>query len=57
MAEVKRTYYNNGELESEVFVINGKRNGNYKEYHENGQLMEICSYIDGKKNGEILSLS
>ena len=27
MAEVKRTYYHNGKLESEVFVINGKKNG------------------------------
>ena len=57
MAEVKRTYYNNGELESEVFLLNGKRNGEYKEYHMNGQLYWICSYIDDKLYGEIQSLS
>lgn len=27
MAEVKRTYYINGALESECFEINGKKNG------------------------------
>ena len=30
MAEVRRTYYETGELESEVFVINGKLNGEQK---------------------------
>jgi antitoxin component YwqK of YwqJK toxin-antitoxin module len=49
MAEVKRTYYMNGELESEVFEINGKRNGEYKSYHENGELHVICSYENGIK--------
>ena len=50
MAEVKRTYYESGELESECFEINGKKNGEYKEYYEDGQLYIICSYIDGKTN-------
>ena len=27
MAEVVKTYYKNGQLETEVFVINGKHNG------------------------------
>jgi antitoxin component YwqK of YwqJK toxin-antitoxin module len=27
MAEVRKTYYESGELESEVFKINDKRNG------------------------------
>ena len=43
MAEVKRTYYPSGKLQSEVFDINGKRNGEYKEYYENGQLSYISS--------------
>ena len=50
MAEVKRTYYSTGELESEVFILNGKKIGEYKSYHENGSLHEICSYIDDKRN-------
>ena len=51
MAEVKRTYFESGQLESECFEINGKKNGEEKTYHENGQLLCICSYIDNKKNG------
>ena len=39
-------------LESEVFEINGKREGEYKSYHKNGQLYEIYNCIDGKRNGE-----
>ncbi len=30
MAEVKQKYYENGQLESEVFVINGKKMENIK---------------------------
>ena len=66
MAEVKRTYYKSGKLRSEVFELNGKKNGIYKEYYENscenmsstdsfGQLFYICSYIDGKFHGEFKS--
>ena len=52
MAEVVRTYYYTGELESEVYNVNGKKNGEYKKYHPSGQLWEICSYTDDKRNGE-----
>jgi antitoxin component YwqK of YwqJK toxin-antitoxin module len=52
MAEVVKTYYDTGELLSEVYMVNGKKNGIYKKYHKNGQLWMICSYIDDKKNGE-----
>ena len=30
MAELKRTYYSSGELKSEVYIINGKKNGENK---------------------------
>ena len=33
MAEVKRTYYPTGELESEWFEINGKKEGEFKLYY------------------------
>ena len=36
MCEVKREYYKTGELKSECFEINGKKNGEEKTYHENG---------------------
>ena len=52
MAKVVRTYHDTGELQSEVYMINGKKNGMYKEYYRNGQLWKIFSYIDDKLNGE-----
>ena len=55
MAEVVRTYYNTGKLLSEVYMVNGKKNGIYKKYYKNGQLDTICSYTDDKKNGEYKS--
>ena len=47
MAEVVRTYYDTGELNPEVYNVNGK----YKYYYENGQLKDIYSYTDDKMNG------
>jgi antitoxin component YwqK of YwqJK toxin-antitoxin module len=32
MGKVVRTYYESGELKSEVFVVNNKKNGEYKQY-------------------------
>jgi antitoxin component YwqK of YwqJK toxin-antitoxin module len=45
MAEVERTYYIGGELKSEVFALNGKKNGIYQEYHKNGNIYIITYYI------------
>ena len=50
MAEVKREYYNSGELRYEVIVINDIKT--CKEYFPNGQLAEMHTYIDNKLNGE-----
>ena len=36
-------------------ILDGKKNGEYKEYRENGQLYVICSYTDDKVNGEYKS--
>jgi antitoxin component YwqK of YwqJK toxin-antitoxin module len=52
MAEVKRTYYTSGELESEWFEINGKMYGEYKQYYENGIIHIICNYYNNILNGE-----
>ena len=52
MAQTVRTYYESGELRSEHFELNGKKNGEFKSYHKNGQLCFICSFIDGITNGE-----
>ena len=53
MAEIKRTYYESGELKSECFMINGKKYDEYKHYYKNGQLWKIVTYIDGKENNKI----
>ena len=34
MAYIEKTFYDNGRIESEVFVNDGKREGIYKEYYE-----------------------
>jgi len=36
--EYKIEYYKNGKIKSEGFIINGKKDGIYKEYYPNGQL-------------------
>ncbi len=51
-AEIKREYYENGELKSEVYYLNYKKEGEFKEYYENGQIHVICNYLDGKLCGE-----
>jgi len=50
---VYREYYNKKKpiIKSEVFMLNGKRNGILKSYHKNGQLKEEVNYIDDKMNG------
>ena len=55
MSEVVRTYHKNGNLKSEVFLLNGRKYGIFKEYHSNGELYIISSYIDDKLNGEYKS--
>ena len=45
MAEVKREYYESGELESECFEINGKKNGEFKTFDERGQVLNSEQYL------------
>ena len=54
---VKREYYDKEQtiIKSEVFVCNGKEEGEYKSYHYNGQLWEIYNNIDEKRQGEYKS--
>lgn len=56
MCEVLREYYENGELESECFLLNGKMHGEYKLYRkngceldDNGQLKKHYNYNNGIK--------
>ena len=50
---VYREYYDEEKyiLNSEVFMLNGKKEGMYKSYYKNGQLMNEINYIDDKKEG------
>ena len=49
MAEVVRTYHDTGKLKSEVYMVNGKKNGEYKKYGMNGELIEDYYYTNGIK--------
>lgn len=51
---VKKEYYPNGNLESEVLIKDGKENGLKKYYFENGTLQALISKKDDKKNGYAL---
>ncbi len=52
MSELTREYYHRGELYSEVFMINGKKEGEYRSYYPNGKLCIICNYVNDKIIGE-----
>jgi antitoxin component YwqK of YwqJK toxin-antitoxin module len=51
---VKKKYYDKEQtiIKSEVFVCNGKEEGEYKSYHKNRQLSQIFNYIDDKIHGK-----
>ncbi len=52
MAEVKREYYSTGELETEWFEVNGKKEGESKSYYSTGKLMLVSNYVNDKIAGE-----
>ncbi len=51
---IVRTYYDNDNtiLQEEYFILNGIKEGEYKEYHMSGELMVSCNYVNGIKEGE-----
>lgn len=46
-------FYENGQLASEGFFKDGKKNGHFKSWYENGQLESDWNVLDGKENGFI----
>ena len=52
----KKQLYRSGKLKSEFFIVNYKKEGEYKEYYETndvrGSLKIICNYVDGEIHGE-----
>lgn len=49
------SWYENGQLKSEVNFINGKRNGKVLNYYDNGQLKSDLTYKGDKKEGELVT--
>jgi hypothetical protein len=50
-AETRKEYYPNGNLKSEMNIVNDKMEGLEKNYTENGQLWLEKNYINGKAEG------
>ena len=45
--EVRKTYYDSGELRSTVNYVDGLKQGEFKEYCESGELAATVNYVDG----------
>lgn len=50
--EIERTYYQNGQIETEVRMEAGKPNGEFKSYYMDGKLYSRGHYKNGKLDGE-----
>lgn len=48
---IQRTHYVTGSLESEIKIVEGKKNGPYRCYYENGTLKEEGNYLNDKIEG------
>lgn len=50
--EIDRSYYSNGALKTEVYVLNGLLNGLGTTYYENGKKKTSANYKNGILNGK-----
>ena len=50
MVEIRKRYYDNGSLKSEIPYENGKKNGIVKYYDENGNLTREAKFVNGFKD-------
>ena len=48
---VTKWWFENGQLEQEVFYKNGERNGARKRFFQNGQIREDLNYVNDKMDG------
>ena len=46
-----RTWSNSGQMNREIYIVNGLLHGSYKEFFENGSPKVIGNYLEGKKHG------
>jgi len=52
--EVQYSYYDNGDVEIEWIMENGKREGETKSYYENGEVKSIVKFSNDMRNGEAI---
>lgn len=52
-----RNFYENGQIKTEIPLINGLKSGSMMIYFQNGQTNEIRSYKDGKMDGTWLTFT
>ena len=45
------SYYSNGNIEMQFYMINGKIEGNFKSYMKNGEITEDSNFVNGKRHG------
>lgn len=50
---VKKSFYPNGKLKSEIAYSDSLRDGEAKFYYENGKLKEIRTYVNGRVEGTV----
>lgn len=48
---LRTDYYNNGNIQRELWVVDAKMSGLFKEYYENGNLENEVNLANGKENG------
>ena len=51
---MQRTYWDNGQLKSEMRYVDGKLDGPYKTWYDNGQVFQDGQYADGMMDGSWL---
>ena len=51
IVEVKKEWYENGQLSSEEPYVNNEKHGLCKDWYENGELMFEHPYVNGKIHG------
>jgi len=50
--KTRYTYHENGEIKSEEYYINGKRDGKWTSWYEDGLKLSEGNYKDGKRDGK-----
>ena len=48
---VERTWYSNGQLQTETPYVDGEKHGIHREWLYTGPLLNEVSYVDGKRHG------